>query len=320
MKRLPIAACGSMVMLALLAPGAADAKPHLGKPVLAKVVTSAETAGAIATATPSCPKERHWATGRSQGPWRAVSGGFSMSVGQAVVVPGGFVVREPTGSGVVYESRKIGQRSWRTSAQSLWGMITLESYVNCQRRVPKTRSASSTVVTPGTPRVGPAAVATCRAGKTVAGGFSTPPPLTSTGAANTVVGSIPSGRKGWQAEVVSNRASRLTSYVYCAKRKRAARLLRSNPLDLSVATLANWEAHTYFMSSCPGKRVPADHPKVVPFGEFVPGVGGFSEQGLTPSQYLIPTFLRSSPVEWHANAIKVGSGTPVTLSAVTLCG
>ena len=207
-----------------------------------------------------------------------------------------------------------------------WGTITLTVYVNCQRRTSKTKQASSTVATPSTPQVGPEAVATCPSGRAVAGGFSTPPPFTSTGAANTVIASTPSGRRGWRAEVVSSQASSLTSYVYCAKRKRA-RLLRSSPSPESVATIADTEAGTYASDasdgSCPTTKMKkrVDYPGATePFGEFVPGAGGFSQQGATPSQYLVPTFIRSAPVEWRVRAIKVGSGTPVALSAVTLCG
>jgi hypothetical protein len=275
--------------------------------LVVKAFSSAETAGAIATATASCPK-----TARPDlGPWRAISGGFEMNG----VVPGFSTVGappfSPTGSGVVYESRKVGQRSWRVSAQSLWGRFSLKVFLYCQNGVPKTTHASMTVATPGTSQIGPATVARCRSGKTVSGGYSTPLPFTATGAANTVISSMPSGKKGWQAEVVSNQASSLTSYVYCANRKqtRMVRSLAGEPS--SVATLVDTVAYANtYDPPCPNK------------GQFIPGGGGFSEQGATASQYLIPvtSHQQSGGTVWHAHALKVGSGIPVGLSAVLLCG
>ena len=210
----------------------------------------------------------------------------------------------PFGSGVVFESQKVGQRSWRVSAQSLWGRFDLGVSVNCQNSVPNTKSASSTVAAPGSPQVGPEAVARCRTGKTVSGGFSTPPPFTATGAANTVIGSLPSGKNGWEAQALSNQASSLTSYVYCAKRKPVR--LRHSPGG--VATLDLHQVSPLY--ECPVG------------GKFLPGGGGFSEEGLTSSQYLIPvqSFQQGSGIGWRVSAIKVGSGVPVTLIAHTVCG
>ncbi len=306
MRRVLITGSASLLAVALIAAAAetADAaslKRH--KPRVVKAVTSAETAGAIATATASCPKE----TRPRLGPWRAISGGFDMTTWTTPALSDPQTTPVvPFGSGVVYESRKVGQRSWRVSAQSLWGAVNLKVYVNCQRGVPKTTSASSTVATPGTAQIGPATVARCRSGRAVAGGFSTPPPFTATGAANTVIGSMPSGRGGWKAQVLSNQASALTSYVYCARRKRA-RLRRSFVGEpSSAATLEDTLAYAT-APDCPA-------------GRFTPGGGGFSQQGLTTSQYLIPTKSRPTPFVWTAHAIKAGSGTPVTLVAVALCG
>ena len=297
-----------MVALALLVPGSASATHPKGDPRLQVVhaFSSAETAGAIATATATCPQT----TRPDLGPWRAISGGFSMTGVVPGSVPPGFgPPPPPTGSGVVYESRKVGQRSWRASAQSLWGTFTLKVSVFCQNGVPKTTHASTTVATPGTPQVGPATVAGCRSGKTVSGGFSTPPPFTASGAASTVIGSLPSGKKGWEAQVLSSQASSLTSYVYCAKRK-PVRLRHSSagePSSVATLDLSQAVGNIY---ECP----------VV--GKFVPGGGGFSEEGLTSSQYLIPvdSHQQSAGIGWHVSAIKVGSGIPVTLIAHTVCG
>ena len=300
-----------LIALGLLAPGVAEAKHGKGDPRLQVVhaFTTAETAGAIATATVSCPQT----TRPDLGPWRAISGGFSMTLGTPGYTPGDGPFITPFGSGVVFESQRVGQRSWRVSAQDLGGRLDLGVAVYCQNSVPKLNSASTTVATPATAQIGPAAVAHCRSGMAVSGGFSTPPPFTATGAANTVIGSTPNGRKGWQAQVLSNETSSVTSYVYCAKRKQGpvSRSLADEPS--SAATL---ELHEVFATTgspaCPRR----------PLGRFTPGGGGFSELGATPSQYLVPTDSnqQSGGTESHADAVKVGSGIPVTLQAILLCG
>jgi hypothetical protein len=309
MRRGVATAFTCLTALVLLVPGSASAATaHPGKknPRLQVVhaFSSAETAGAIATATATCPK-----TARPDlGPWRAISGGFQMNGVVPRFTTQGTPPLPPTGSGVVYESRKVGQRSWRVSAQSLWGRFDLGVSVYCQNEVPKTTHASTTVATPGSSQIGPATVARCRSGKIVSGGFSTPPPFTADGAANTVIGSMPSGKKGWEARVLSNQASSLTSYVYCAKRKRV-RLVHSfagEPSSVTTLDLTLAYANLY---DCPA-------------GRFLPGGGGFSSEGLTTSQYLIPvdSHQQSGGTGWHVNAIKVGSGVPVTLIGHAVCG
>ena len=240
-----------LTALALLVPGAsstATAHPEKKNPLVQVVWAfgSAETAGAIATATATCPKTMR----PDLGPWRAISAGFDLGG----VVPGftnGGPPSPPSGSGLVYESRKLGQRSWRVSAQSLWGTFTLTLSLYCQNEVPKTTHASSTVATAGTSQIGPATVAPCRSGKMVSGGFSTPPPFTAAGASNTVIASMPT-KKGWKAKVLSNQASSLTSYVYCAKRKRV--LIRNSGRASATVTLDGTpaDANTYDPECPPG--------------------------------------------------------------------
>lgn len=296
-----------LVALTLVEPSsAATPKPGKKNPRMkvVKAFSSADTAGAVATATATCPK-----TSRPDlGPWRAISGGFQMKG----VVPVFSTVNDPpfppTGSGVVYESRKVGQRSWRVSAQSLRGTFSLKIFLYCQNGVPKTTHASTTVATPGTGGIGPATVARCRSGKTVSGGFSTPPPFTAGGAANTVIGSRPTGKRGWEAQVVSKQASSLTSYVYCAMRRhvRLRHSLAGEPSSVASFDLTQAFANA---SDCP-------------VGRFLPGGGGFSEEGLTDSQYLIPvdSHEQNGGIGWHVNAIKTGSGVAVRLRAHHVCG
>ena len=119
---------------------------------------------------------------------------------------------------------------------------------------------------------------------------------------NTVIGSLPSGKTGWEAQVLSSQASSLTSYVYCAKRKRVLLRHSITPAASDVLVYAN-----IYDASCP-------------VGTFTGG-GGFSEEGLTTSRYLIPveSHKLSGWASWHANALIVGSGVPVMLSAHAVC-
>lgn len=300
-----------LIALALLAPGpssAATAQSEKKNPRqrVVKAFGSAETAGAIASATATCPKAE-------LGPWRAISGGFQMKGVQPVFTLPSLPPSPPTARGVVFESRKVGQRSWRVSAQSLMGTFTLKVFLYCQNGVPKTKQDVALTAAATTPQVGPTAVARCSSGKSVSGGFSTAPPFTASGAANTVIASMPSGKKGWVAQVLSSRSSHagitsVTSYVYCAKRKHV-RLRHSFAGEpSSVATLDHTLAYAN-VSDCP-------------VGKFLPGAGGFSEEGVTTSQYLIPvdSVSQSGGTGWHATAIKVGSGVPITLRAHLVCG
>ena len=299
--QLTLAALAAAVLTAVLMLGSADAHAATrNKPKVVKAVASAPAAGAVASATAACPQGSG-----SKGPWRALSGGF--------------VVQQ--GDGIVHESRRVGQRTWRASAQSFSGVVSLAAYVNCQRGVPKAKAVSSTVPTPAVSQIGPVATAKCTTGSAVAGGFSTPPPFTAMGAANTVIGSFPSGKRAWQAQALSSQASSVTSYVYCAKRDSKPRTKQAKVESSSVAT----NAGTVALSTtglCPAARLS-------------PGGGGFRQTGATPSQYLIPVRSTQRPSNppsnkplppgyhgnvWVAHGLKVGSGTPVTLAAVALCG
>src|SRR4029077_19652848 len=187
-----------LIALALLAPGpssAATAQAGKNNPRqrVVKAFGSAGATGEIATATATCPEAK-------MGPWRAISGGFQMKGVQPVFTTPNLPLSPPTARGVVYESRKIGQRSWRVSAQSLMGTFTLKVFLYCQNGVPKTRQDIALTAAATTPQVGPTAVARCSSGKSVSGGFSTAPPFTASGAANTVIASMPSGEKGWETQ------------------------------------------------------------------------------------------------------------------------
>jgi hypothetical protein len=295
-----LAAVAAAALMAALALGAADANAaSRNKPKVVKAVASAPATGGLAIATASCPKGSG-----PKGPLRAVSGGFVLQ----------------QGDGIVFESRRVGQNSWRASAQSFTGAITLTAYANCQRGVPKLKAVSSTVPTPGVAQVGPAATAKCGTGSAVAGGFATPAPLTPMGPRNVVIGSFPTGKRAWQAQALSNLDSTVTSFVYCAKRSKP-KIKNAVPDSGSTVT-------------APG-ALAVSTTGLCKAAQLSPGGGGFRQTGATATQFLIPVRSSQRPSSpssskplppgyhgnvWQAHGRKVGDGTPVTIAAVALCG
>ena len=315
-RRDPIAIAAVAAVAAIACgPGSPAAQAAAGKPRVAKTAVSAEGAGAIATAIATCPG----GSGR-KGPWRALSGGFRMTTYTTAPFGDSGTPVIPFGRGVVYESRRTGARSWRVSAQSLSGRVNLQALANCQRGAPKARAITEKVATPGVDQLGPALTAQCPSGRAVSGGFATRPPFAAGEASNTVIDLFPSGTRAWRVRVVSNLPSSLTTFAYCVERSKP-KVVSSvvDPAETrSVAdTVANSTA------------------RFCPSGRFAPGGGGFRQPAATSSQYFVPLAMSQSPDfdndpstprkgyvgnAWHAQGLKVGSGTPVTLSATALCG
>jgi hypothetical protein len=199
--------------------------------------------------------------------------------------------------------------------------VNLQALANCQRGVPKARAITQKVATPGVDQLGPAVTAQCPSGRAVSGGFATGPPFAAGEASNTVIDLFPSGTRAWRVRVLSNLPSTVTSFAYCVERSRKPKVVSSisDPAETrSVAdTVANSTA------------------RFCPSGRFAPGGGGFRQPGATSSQYFVPLAMSQSPEfdndprtprkgyvgnAWHAQGLKVGSGTPVTLRATALCG
>lgn len=305
-----------LLFLALLACSATPSHAATGKPRVVKTATSADGAGAIATATATCPQ------GGDKGGWRAISGGFFMSTYTSPPFGDENTPVIPFGSGVVFESRRVGQRSWRVSAQSLWGRVDLKALVNCQRGAPKPRAITAKVATAGADQLGPALTAQCPSGRAVSGGFATPPPFVAGEAANAVIDLFPSGTRAWRLQVVSNQPSSVTAISYCAERRRKPKLAGSAggaapETRTTAGTVANSTGQF-----CPAKR-------------FAPGGGGFRQEGATASQYFVPTVLYQGPAfdsdprtprsgyvgdNWHTGGLKVGTGTAVRMRSVAICG
>jgi hypothetical protein len=156
---------------------------------------------AIASATAKCPSGQ-----------RATGGGFAAP--QFTSIP----------NILVYESRKVGQRSWRASGQISDGgatgkAFTVTAFVYCRDGAPSTKSKSASVTSVGVP---PAALfaadARCSSGKAQAGGFLGPPPNIGGGFLNhTVTDSYRADKKTWRSRMFGGVAGvTFTSYVYCA--------------------------------------------------------------------------------------------------------
>jgi hypothetical protein len=293
-----MAAIAAVILCGLAAP---TAEAAAGKPRVAKATASADGAGAIATATATCPPG-----GGGKGPWLALSGGFRMTT---------------FGRGVVYESRRIGARSWRVSAQSLTGRVNLQALANCQRGVPKARAITEKVATPGVDQVGPALTAQCPSGRAVSGGFATRPPFAAGEASNTVIDLLPTGTRAWKVRVLSNLPSSVTTFAYCAERGQKPKVVLSIPDAAETQSVADTLANSTA--------------RFCPNGRFAPGGGGFRQPAATSSDYFVPLALFQSPAfdndprtprsgyvgnSWHAQGLKVGSGARVTLSVTALCG
>jgi hypothetical protein len=204
----------------------------LALPANATASTRSESATAmghlaITSATAKCPSGQ-----------RATGGGFTAPA------------LAPTGASpglLVHESRKIGQRSWRVSAQVIdlgasGQAFTVRASVYCSDAAPSTKSKSANVTSTGTTLVY-GADARCGSGKAQAGGFRGPPP--NAGIDSYVVeDSYRADKKTWRSRMATEGAgATLTSYVYCADEKKPAARTGS-------VTAADNTFHTALSAKC----------------------------------------------------------------------
>jgi len=293
-RRGSVAASVALTLVATLAVmPPALAKPN-GKKAKHGIVTRTAfgtVAGddAILSATASCPKRT-----------RALGGGF------AAPAP-----RTGT-SAIVFESQKVGQRGWRASAQlsqaAPFDPVTIAVEVYCRAGAPATTTVTSTVPTVEAAPLhmnGPATSAPCPSNlRLTGGGFSTPPPLSLSGAANSVRRSEPTGNS-WTSEVESDNApSSLTSFAYCAKRKASP---PSSPVATTVPGVNPAPTSTSATATCPGKRTMAG--------------GGFAQTYiLTLGGGAFQVYeSRRAGKSWTAVSSQGGDSTAITFSSVGLC-
>jgi hypothetical protein len=150
------------------------------------------------SATAKCPKHK-----------RATGGGFLTAPFTAD--PAVFV----------FESRKVGQRSWRVSAaENGSSAVPITVFVYCSKGAPKTTEKSATIAVPAGPGIFSADASCGSSGKARAGGFLTPlsPPFANSG---NMVDSFRLGAKTWRSRFYPQIGTpTLTSYAYCAKEKK----------------------------------------------------------------------------------------------------
>jgi hypothetical protein len=261
----------------------------LALPASAAAGTRSATATAaghfsVASATAKCPNDQ-----------LATGGGFSAPPAAGVGDPGLFV----------YESRKVGQRSWRASGQIFDSgapapPFSVTAYVYCRKGAPSTKSRSASVSLSSNNNVFVAADAKCKgSGRAQAGGFLAPPPFTGD---YVMTDSYRADKKTWRSRVIStDPGGILTSYVYCAdQRKPASRLgsISSSASPLFVTALSR---------ECKSSTKPV--------------AGGFSQ----PDATITPggSFSRfhesfKSGKRWRVSARHAGSTT--TLYSIAYCG
>jgi hypothetical protein len=216
---------------------------------------------------------------------------------------GGFEALPYDGSNYIwiYESRKVGQRSWRVSAlKNSAGPqtpLSVTAFVYCAKRAPRTKAISKTIsVTPGFPP----AVASCgQAGRARAGGFFALVTPNFNDVA-LILDSARLGRKSWQSRAGLGPGSpTLTSYVYCAKAR--APKVRTG----SVTATGEQQQTTAISNGCKhGRR---------------PRAGGFSQPDATDSNrfsHLVESIRVGR--QWQTTAIHAGPGT-TTLSSIAYC-
>jgi hypothetical protein len=234
----------------------------------------------IATLNPTCPKGQ-----------RATGGGFSAPA-QA----------NPSLSTLfVFESRKIGQRSWRVSGQILdpaaSGIArTVTAFAYCSPGAPSTQSRSASVVSVSASYAFFTADAKCGSGKARAGGFLAP--LSQSEAP--VTDSYRADKKTWRSRMASAMpGDKLTSYVYCADEKKPA--ARSG----SATSATTNTPHSALSAECRRGSKPV--------------AGGFSQPTAAINNGLFQNYYESfkSGKRWRASGMHAGPGS--TFNAIAYC-
>jgi hypothetical protein len=247
---------------------------------------SAAAAGnqAIASATAKCPSGQ-----------RATGGGFT-------VLPTGTT----TPFILIYESRKVGQRSWRASGQivdpgatSTTFIVTAFAY--CRDGAPSTKSKSASATSSGVAAF-LAADAKCSSGKVQAGGFLGPPPNTAAGANYQVVDSYRADKKIWRSRFASTSVIvTFTSYAYCADEKKPA--ARSG----STTAASDGTFHTALSAECKDGTKPV--------------AGGFSQPNAAigpVGRFNLFNGSFKSGKRWRVAAMHSGP-TSTTLNSIAYC-
>jgi hypothetical protein len=223
--------------------------------------------------------------------------------------------------GVVYESRKIDQRTWRSSVQLADKgpsavKVKVVSFAYCRAGALPMVNVSKTVTLPGSNRIG-AATARCPKGKVaLAGGFQTPPPGISgtAGTRNEITASARKGKKGWRVQAVSGvfGPASHTAYAYCApvgpESVRSGKGKVRNP-----ANATRFNRGTAISKPCPRRQSLLS--------------GGFKQSPITFDPFKLTLAYPFASIgkgkRWKAGAVQAGGTTKpaiTTLRAIAYCG
>lgn len=241
--------------LVLLLAQPAGAKGHaerleLGKLKVAQSQASAIGNASLASADARCPRG-----------YRAISGGFEQS--------------SPDGAstGILYESRKLGQHAWRVSTQvetsSAASTLSLVAFAYCSSRAPATKTISVQRPAPYHD-----SFAVCPHGRqALAGGFVTGPPFVGGSATSFIASDFRSGTSGFKSDMWITHLDRLagsttgiTVYAYCAR-------VLHLPVPLGQFGSAQQTDSSSSVGICQGKSRP--------FG------GGFFAQTTTARHFIV---------------------------------
>lgn len=296
MTRMLTAVFAVLVLSAATAQAAsAKSSPHGGPPpheapnspgavVEATATAQASGDGSTATATATCPHGT-----------RAAGGGFSAPSSSEAIA-------------LVYESVKVGQHSWRASAQLLdpgnQSTLSVTTYVYCRKHFPVTRSTATTVPTDGQVQIGPTASASCpRREIAMAGGFRMPAPLVSPTVTDLFFDSIRSGTSTWDSRVVTGPAgpSAITSEAYCARHATAP-----VEADGSSAPNAQDSASSTATAACPTGLSPA--------------AGGFAQPDSAAVSFFFVYESRRIGDSWQVSGLHSGGDPGVALDSAAYCG
>jgi hypothetical protein len=231
-----------------------------------KSVTTAVAGNAIVTLDATCPEGQR-ATG------------------------GGFIVPPLVGASflTVHESRKIGQRTWRVSAEngnSNPSQLTTRAY--CRKNAPRTASQNSGQ------SVSAASAGCANSGFARAGGFLAPRAGIS---GFFIAESFRLNQEAWFSRELFFSATNLRSYAYCAegKKVKARAGSGSTNVDNGVVTVLS---------------APCKHGTK-------PGAGGFGQDANPFDGYFIHESFRVGKA-WQVSGLRFNPG-PATLQSVAYC-
>ena len=222
-------ALGCVLVLGLAPTAFAKKKPKDPNAIYAVKASSLVGAESV---DPTCPKGM-----------RAVGGGFSGANSFFAIIGGRMDIIDVV---VVYESRRSGPRSWRTSAILMTPPgnakpVGIDAFVQCRRFKGKVTEVAAVGPTAVDPAASSSATATCPRRQTpIAGGFSTSPvPAPGPGLPHpSIYENLPVGTWGWRASATpwTQNAVGVTSYAYCVRGKPLVTQIGSTSDGLYIGT------------------------------------------------------------------------------------